>query len=142
MQKAPPSDTQARDDAPHLYAACSQCGKVSIDLAAAARALAIGDVDAALQAGLLDWCGQDACPAALQLLVDADTAQLKILQHSRDERLTALAARARFAKRNARIALREQQRAARRAAPAQAALPSAAAAALARAKARAAGKMP
>ncbi|OHE85350.1 MAG: hypothetical protein A2190_01460, partial [Lysobacterales bacterium RIFOXYA1_FULL_69_10] len=101
-------------------------------------ALRIDDVDAAIEAGLLeDAAPCPGCSADCNRLVDA----------ARTERLAALAARGRYRAREARLQRRAQERAARRAAPpavpgtpagpaAQPALPPAAAAALARAKAR------
>lgn len=102
---------------------------------AIAAALAEGDLDAAIGAGLLEW---RACPGC----GNACTAAVAV---ARDGRLDALAARERYRARQARLARRAQERlVARTASPAtgaseaKSALPSAAAAALARAKARAA----
>ena len=107
-------------------------------------ALRFDDVDAAIEAGLLD--GTHACPGC-----SADCTAM--IEAARSERLVALAARERYRAREARLQRRAQERAARRAAPAavpgtpagpaaQPALPPAAAAALARAKARAAALKP
>jgi Na+-translocating ferredoxin:NAD+ oxidoreductase RnfC subunit len=102
---------------------------------AIAAALRDGDVDGALDAGLLDALPCPHCAAGCAATVLA----------VRDERRFALAARERFRAREARLARRREERDARRSAsqrpsgpsvPASA-LPPAAAAALARAKARA-----
>lgn len=130
-------------------AASCRCGCARADGAAThaiVAALAVDDLDRALTLGLLEAPACTACtPACTALLIDA-----------REARSKALAARARYRARNARLAQRAQERAAQRAvarapevatldkatvAPAAAprpALPSAAAAALARAKAKAA----
>lgn len=128
-----------------MTAACA-CGCMA-DAArvhAIARALAVDDLDAALEAGLLDaGLACAACTPACR----AST------QQARDTRLAALAARARYQAREARLARRAAERQARaRPAPPAAdparssaptpALPSAAADALARAKARAAQRHP
>ncbi|WP_197017159.1 hypothetical protein [Pseudoxanthomonas suwonensis] len=107
-------------------------------------ALAAGDVDAALQAGLMDYAASDVEDAPI---------------HAAQQRLrTAWAARERYRARAGRLERRALERAARRAQAAAPALPEApvaeapvaarpvpslppaAAAALARAKARAAGR--
>lgn len=116
--------------------ACPLCGcHARSPQHAIVAALAVDDLDGALDAGLLGCapCGQ--CSAAC---VETMTA-------ARDARQRALAARERFRARQARLQRRAQERLAARAAPAAAAstddkpaLPTAAAAALARAKARAA----
>ena len=106
---------------------------------AIATALAVDDLDRAIDAGLLTCVP---CPGC-----DADCSASVIA--ARDSRVGALAARERFRAREARLQHRARERAARRAvavgpqpsdgqAP-RPPLPSAAAAALARAKARAAG---
>ena len=108
-------------------------------------ALREGDVDKALDAGLLE---APACPAC-------SAECTATWQAARDARLVALAARERFRAREARLARRRHERDARRAAarespvtadevpaPPPPVLPPAAAAALARAKARAAGRTP
>ncbi|WP_166208004.1 hypothetical protein [Cognatiluteimonas telluris] len=105
-----------------------------------ATALADGDLDAAMGAGLLDSAPCDGCtPACRAALLSA-----------RDERRIALKARERFRARQARLARRQAERAASRdsspianaTAPTLATtpLPPAAAAALERAMARAAGR--
>ena len=112
----------------------------SSDTAAAhdcARAIRIAeylqadDVDAAIDAGLMDFAPCLGCDGVLTTqLIDA---QRKLL--------IAWAARDRYRARNARLAKRAAERDARRAAPAaekKSALPPAAAAILARAKAKAA----
>ena len=96
-------------------------------------ALAAGDLDRALDAGLL---GGVPCPGC------ADRCTATLLA-ARNERLRALAARDRFRARTARLQRRADERNMQRAAapaatPQAPALPAAAAAALARAKARAA----
>jgi len=98
--------------------------------------LASGDVDRALEAGLLECRSCEAC--------DRDCTAL--LEQARDARRQALDARERYRTRAARLARRRQEREQRRALPSAhvagtvPALPPAAAAALARAKARAAGR--
>ena len=91
--------------------------------------LAGDDWDRALDRGLLQ---AETCPAC-------DAACGVRLIEQRDARLRALAARERYRTREARLARRAQERAARRADAAKqpSALPPAAAAALARARARA-----
>jgi len=120
-------------------APCPACGCASPDGDAAHRivaALAVDDVDRAIDDGLLDDIACDACEPACR---DA-------LTHARDERRRALAARERFRDRALRLARLQRERDAKRAASANApgapALPPAAAAALARAKARAAQRKP
>ena len=118
-------------------APCPACGCASPDGDAAHRivaALAVDDVDRAIDDGLLDDIACDACEPACR---DA-------LTHARDERRRALAARERFRDRALRLARLQRERDAARA-PAEASkqsLPPAAAAALARAKARAAERKP
>lgn len=117
-----------------------RCG--CVDTAGAAthtviEALAGDDIDAAIERGLLDDVHCTHCtPDCRATLVQA-----------RDARRTALAARARYRAREARLQRRAQERARQRAAtpavettatPAPAGLPSAAAAALARAREKAA----
>jgi hypothetical protein len=98
---------------------------------AIAAALRDGDLDAAIERGLLQ---AQPCPRCGErcstLLIEA-----------RDDRLRALAARERFRARGQRLARRAAEREAARAVAARqpSALPPAAAAALARAKAKAAG---
>ncbi|HVI25195.1 MAG TPA: hypothetical protein VM576_03230 [Xanthomonadaceae bacterium] len=112
---------------------------------AVARALARGDLGAALDAGLLDVPPCPSCSHACRATLRA----------ARDDRLVAFAARERHRARADRLARRQQERDARRAAarmptaddtarpaPTAPSLPPAAAAALARAKARAAGRTP
>lgn len=101
---------------------------------AIAGALADGDVDRALDLGLLEV---DACPGC-------STACAAVLLAARDARFAALAARERFRARNLRLERRAAERAARRAPAgpatpggAKPALPPAAADALARALAKA-----
>lgn len=130
-------------------AAPCRCGCARADGAAAhaiVAALAADDLDRALSLGLLDAAVCAGCaPECTTMLIDARVARSK-----------ALAARARYRARNARLARRAQERAAHRAdarapeaathddatisvaAPPRPTLPSAAAAALARAKAKAA----
>jgi len=106
-----------------------------------ANALALDDLDQAIDAGLLEIDPCPACTADCHLSVMA----------ARDARRAALAARERYRARAARLQRIAAERDARRAArtappspapgqPARPALPPAAAAALARAKARAAGR--
>jgi len=111
---------------------CPACGCGATSPAHAVAGLLLDDdVDAAIEAGLLQSAPCDACtPACAATLVDA-----------RATRLAALAARERFRLREARLARRAARRdAARRPAAtagAAPALPPAAAAALQRALARA-----
>ena len=95
-------------------------------------ALREGDLDAAIERGLLDVPPCPGCAVACSSL----------LREARDGRLRALAARERFRAREARLARRDTERDAARATAAKqpAALPPAAAAALARARAKAAGR--
>jgi hypothetical protein len=126
-----------------MTTSCPSCGcTASATIHRVVAALREGDVDAALESGLLEAPPCPTCSANCTAT----------WQSVRDARLVALAARERFRAREARLARRQQERDARRAgtrpspaeanatAPAAApALPPAAAAALARAKARAAG---
>ena len=120
-------------------AACPAC--VDATLRAIADALEIGDLDRAMTLGLLD-----ARPEDIAGRCDACIACAHIVIAARDERLRALAARARHRARQERLAERAAARARKReaAAPrtsiAAPSLPAAAAAALARAKARVAAK--
>lgn len=96
------------------------------------------DVDAAIEAGLMDFIP---CPECTGRDADAHASIAAAQQRLRD----AWAARDRHRARSARLQRRAAERAARRAVPATSdpkkpALPPAAAAALARAKAKAAGK--
>lgn len=106
---------------------------------AIATALARDDLDAALEAGLL---ASEGCPGCTQTCT-------RSLLAARDARRFALASRDRYRAREARLALRQQERLARRTPTrspsgdglvAPPPLPAAAAAALARAKDRAAGR--
>ena len=110
---------------------CAACGcRAESPAHPIAAALARGDVDAALEAGLLAC---EPCPACL-----AECRQR--MAAARDARRVALAARERHRAREARLAERARDRAARRAqaaAASPAALPPAAAAALQRALAKA-----
>lgn len=100
------------------------------------RLLREDDLDAAIDAGLVDY-------TAHRALDDADNA---LILAARDRLLAAWAARERHRLRGARLLRRAAERDARRTAPRDdatgkaTALPPAAAAALARARARAAGK--
>lgn len=91
-----------------------------------------GDLDAAIEAGLMDFVDDTAQP------VDPPTRAL--LDDARQRLRAAWDARERYRARNARLQRRKAEREARRSPPplpsAPPALPSAAAAALARAKAR------
>ena len=119
---------------------CPACGcPACVPLHAVIAALRDGDLDRALDAGLLQVAACPACAPGCDAVVAT----------ARAERLAALAARERFRARQLRLGRRQQERGARRAAvrPAPVAgaqpvppLPPAAAAALARAKARAARK--
>ena len=107
-----------------------RCGCTAADAAAhaVANALAVDDLDHALDIGLLELRPCPACtPGCRQSILEAAAA-----------RRFALAARERYRAREARLVQRAAERAARRRPPAPTALPPAAAAALARAKARAA----
>ena len=115
------------------------CATLAVRLAALLR---VDDVDAAIDAGLMDFvpcrcCAGDAALAEASLLVAGAQQRLRI----------AWKARERHRARATRLQRRAAEKAARRAAPPSVAtdarrpsLPPAAAAALARAKARAAGK--
>lgn len=121
----------------------------SHDCADAARLQALlldGDVDAAIEGGLMDFLPCDACE---RLAPDATA----LLRETREQLLKAWAARDRYRARNARLAQRAAERETRRGAAATPSptptstpdhhagtLPPAVAAALARAKARAAGR--
>lgn len=141
-------------------ATCTACGCTATTHAAAhaiVAALAMDDLDAAIEAGLLD---AEPCPTCAPACRGA-------LQRARAERLRALAARERHRARDARLSRAAELRAAMRGPAPQAAptalpgmdkdaksdvgpaidarpsaLPPAAAAALARARARAAGRAP
>jgi hypothetical protein len=119
---------------------CAACDDAGI--AALAAAVAVDDLDAAIEQGLLVFEAPAACCTAC-------TARIATVLAARDIRRHALAARERFHARQTRLAERAEAKARRRAAvapvpdaPTQAApaLPSAAQAALARAKARVAAK--
>lgn len=125
------------------HAACLHCGctaEAGIRAHAVLALLATDDLDAAIDAGLLDAAPCDACASAcnVRLLAAADA------------RRSALAARERHRARALRLARRRDEREAARAlrhaapdtngTPATPALPAAAADALARALARAARK--
>ena len=119
-------------------APCPACGCASPDGDAAHRivaALAVDDVDRAIDAGLLDDIACDALRARVPR---------HALAHARDARRRALAARERFRDRTLRLARRQRERDAKpRRPPAPPPRPPpAAAAALARAKARAAQRKP
>jgi len=112
---------------------CSDAG--GSDVHRIIAALASDDLDAAMDAGLLDSDGCASCSPACRV----------VLHEARDSRRAALAARERFRARQARLARRQQERLLRHeaATPKSGALspqlPPAAAAALARARAKAAG---
>jgi len=114
-------------------------GRVSLH--AMAAAVAVDDLDRAIDAGLLHWNGCIACAIATGLSPQ-DAKQLRV---ARESRLSALAARERHRARQRRLQQRDAQRDTRRGVasigtPLSPALPSAAAAALARAKAKAAAR--
>lgn len=92
-----------------------------------ANALAVDDLDHALEAGLLEAIE---CPACTPECRDG-------VRHAAEGRRAAFAARERHRAREARLVRRAAERNARRAPPTPTALPPAAAAALARAKAKA-----
>lgn len=77
-----------------------------------AAAVAADDWDAALTLGLLEWDGDDAAPRQAGLS-SAQTADIAALYRQRQ---TALAARARYQARNARLARLEAEQRQRRAA--------------------------
>lgn len=122
-----------------MVAPCPDCGCTAADAGAHAirAALLVGDVDRAIEQGLLDTRGCAHCsPGCTASLLSA-----------RDARHDALAARERFRARAERLQRRVDARQSARAIPAIAAatpsmpaLPAAAAAALARARAKAAGQ--
>jgi hypothetical protein len=119
---------------------CAACDDAGI--ATLAAAVAVDDLDAAIEQGLLAFEAPAACCTAC-------AARIATVLTARDVRLHALAARERFRARQTRLTERAEAKARRRAAAAPVldapttappALPSAAQAALARAKARAAAK--
>lgn len=126
-------------------ATCPHCG-CRADAGAPAHALlallAVDDLDRALDAGLLDATGCDACTPGCNARLHA----------AAEARRTALAARERHRARNLRLARRKAEREAARSAPtprqadvpahATPALPAAAADALARALAKARARRP
>jgi len=119
---------------------CGCSDALGADVHGVVAALADDDLDGALQAGLLT------CQPCVSCTPDCTAALLV----ARDARGDVLAARERFRSREARLARRQQERAARRATPAMPSnaapgastpsLPADAAAALARAQAKAAGR--
>lgn len=124
-----------------MNAACAMCGCIcGAATHAIVAALATDDLDAAVDAGLLEATPCEGCSDACNALLIA----------ARDTRRRALAARERYRARQARLQRRAQARVAARAPAAGAtaapaatpgpALPAAAAAALERAKARAAAR--
>ena len=118
-------------------AACDRCGS-GIDTGQAevlpgiAEALAQGDVDLALDRGLLDWNGCEDCARSIGLSPE----QIAMLSSTRASRSKALETRQRFRTREQRLQRRAEERASKRLPPVSA-LPPAAAAALARARTRA-----
>ena len=102
------------------------CTALQAGVHAVANALAVDDLDRALDAGLLEVA---ACPSCTADCRDS-------VRQAADGRRTAFAALERYRAREARLVRRSAERAARRKPPAPTALPPAAAAALARAKAR------
>jgi hypothetical protein len=101
------------------------------------------DLDAALDAGLMDYVPQ---PGDVDLLPGHPDLPARLL-HAQQQLQRAWAARERYRQRSQRLARRAAERDARRAPPAptpalKPALPPAAAAILARAKAKAAGRTP
>ena len=94
---------------------------------AVANALAVDDLDHALDMGLLEVAPCPSCTPECRAS----------LQQAADGRRAALAARERYRAREARLVRRAAERDARRRPPTPTALPAAAAAALARAKAKA-----
>ena len=126
-----------------MSTACPYCGSAHerdrAAVAALLAAIASDDLDAAIELGLLQFELRSGAPCAD---CGPDIARLVA---ARDARRSALAARERHRRRDARLAQRAEANAARREAGAAATadmskpgLPDAAAAALARAKARAA----
>lgn len=112
----------------------------ALNLKAIHAALQIDDLDRALELGLLDWNECEACAHRQAIPSQA----IQLLRTAKNERLNALAARARYRAREHRLQMQAQSRSlhcrqsdATTASPNV--LPPAAAAALARAKAKAAG---
>ena len=109
---------------------------------AVSDALAVDDLDRAIEAGLLQWNGCISCAIAGGLT----RAEAERLHAARASRLSALAARERHRVRQQRLLQRGNRRDAARGVPGARTpsqsldLPSAAAAALARAKAKAAAR--
>jgi hypothetical protein len=115
-----------------MAGSCPNCDCPEVHPAhAVADALRDGDLDAAIERGLLEAQPCPSCAGRCSAL----------LVEAREDRLRALAARERFRARGQRLARRAAEREAARAVAARqpSALPPAAAAALARAKAKAAG---
>lgn len=116
---------------------CTDCNLADVSVREIFQAASLGDLDRAIDAGLLRWNGCIACAIA-------DGLSHSDVEHAvaaRDARIDALAARERYRARTRRVQHRIEQRDARRSvidSTAASSLPSAAAEALARAKAKAA----
>ncbi|MCY7355715.1 MAG: hypothetical protein LH470_11700 [Lysobacter sp.] len=122
-----------------LHCGCTDGDRADVSLNEIFQAVSADNVDRAIDAGLLCWNGCMACAIADGL----NASDVERLIATRDARLSALAARARYRARQQRLQLRNEQRDAKRSvvsrtSTASSSLPSAAAAALARAKAKAA----
>ena len=120
---------------------CLACSNAM--LCAIADALATGNIDQALELGLLNYC-----PERIDGRCSECDARTRTMIAARDARLRAFAARERYRARETRLTERTAARARKRASAAlntsatASSLPPAASAALARAKARVAAKLP
>ena len=118
---------------------CTNCNLADVSVREMFQAVSVGDLDRAIEAGLLRWNGCIACAIA-DGLCHSDVERALA---ARDARIAALAARERYRARMRRVQHCIQQRDARRSvidSTTTSSLPSAAAEALARAKAKAAGR--
>ena len=116
---------------------CANCNLADVSVREMFQAVSVGDLDRAIEAGLLRWNGCIACAIADGL----SHSDVERAVAARDARIAALAARERYRARMRRVQHRIQQRDARRSvidSTSTSSLPSAAAEALARAKAKAA----
>lgn len=117
---------------------CPACGEPQAPLLRdAVAAIAVDDIDAAIDAGLLAWNGCTPCASQQGLSLP----EIAALHSAREGRFRALAARDRFSAREQRLQRRREERALRQPRSQHgipSPLPASAAAALARAKARAA----
>lgn len=116
---------------------CTDCNLADVSVTGIFQSVSFGDLDRAIEAGLLRWNGCIACAIADGL----SHSEVERAVAARDARIAALGARERYRARIRRVKHRIQQRDAGRSVidtTATSSLPSAAAEALARAKAKAA----